>query len=133
ADGKPGELEIWDYKGSKKVEHDSEEMKNYKFQMQVYSELYKKRHGEYPARAILCFLGEEKFEDMLVEVPLGAKAAQEALALFGKTVYEIERRRDVDDWSAPETTPSKETCGACDIRWDCSAAKATYKFPLRKP
>lgn len=133
ADGKPGELEIWDYKGSKKVEADSEEMKNYTFQMQVYSELYKKRHGEYPARSILCFIGEEKIEDMLVEVPLGPRAAQEALALFGKTVDEIENRRGRDDWSPPRFAPSKETCGACDIRWDCSVAMAAYRFPMRKP
>jgi DNA helicase II / ATP-dependent DNA helicase PcrA len=131
ADGKPNELEIWDYKGSKKVEADSEEMKNYTFQMQVYSELYKKRHGEYPAKAILCFLGEEKPENQLVEVPLGSKAAQDAVELFAKTVDEIELRKDKDDWSPPKRMPSKETCGACDIRWDCPTAKAS--FPMRKP
>jgi DNA helicase-2/ATP-dependent DNA helicase PcrA len=133
ADGRPGELEIWDYKGSKRVEANSWEMKNYTFQMQVYSELYKKRHNEYPARAILCFISEKKIEDMLIEVPLGEKAAQEALSLFGETVGEIEKRRDADDWPAPRIAPSKETCGACDIRWDCSAAMTAYRFPLRKP
>lgn len=131
ADGKPDVLEIWDYKGSKKVEPGSEEMKNYTFQMQVYSELYKKRHGNYPARAILCFLGEEKLEEMTVEVPLGSKSAQEAVGLFELTVDEIEKRRETDDWSPPPKMPSKETCGACDIRWDCPVAKD--KFPMRKP
>ncbi|MGP8124509.1 MAG: PD-(D/E)XK nuclease family protein [Nitrososphaerales archaeon] len=131
AEGKPDELEIWDYKGSKKVEADSEEMKNYTFQMQVYSELYKKRHGNYPARAILCFLGEVKFEEMTVEVPLGSKSAQESVSLFEKTVEEIERRRETDDWAPPPKMPSKETCDACDIRWDCPVAKD--KYPLRRP
>lgn len=131
ADGRPGELEIWDYKGSKKVEPDSEEMRNYTFQMLVYSELYKRRHQTYPARAILCFLGEEKIEDMIVEVPMGEKSAQEAMKLFEGTVGEIEKRRDADDWSPPQKMPSKETCGACDVRWDCPVARD--KFPMRKP
>ena len=131
AEGNPEELEIWDYKGSKRVEDDSDEMKNYNFQMQVYGELYKKRHGKYPARAILCFLGEKEKERMLVTVPLGSKSAQEAVNLFVETVGEIERRRDKDDWSPPPVMPSRETCSVCDIRWDCPVAKS--RFPLRRP
>jgi DNA helicase-2/ATP-dependent DNA helicase PcrA len=131
AEGNDEELEIWDYKGSKKVPADSDEMKNYNFQMQVYSELYRKKHGKYPARAVLCFIAEERLEDMLVEVPLDSKAAQESVRLFERTVEEIERRREAEDWAPPKRMPSKETCGACDIRWDCRTAKAS--FPLRKP
>jgi glutathionyl-hydroquinone reductase len=113
------------------VEDDSDEMKNYVFQMQVYSELYKKRHGDYPSRAIICFLGEKELEKMIVSVPLGSTAAKDAVELFARTVDEIESRKDRDDWSPPSTMPSIETCSACDIRWDCSAAK--YSFPLRRP
>lgn len=125
------ELEIWDYKGSHRVEKDSEEMMNYHFQMQVYCELYKLRHGKYPARAKLCFLAEEEFQEMVVDIPLSAKTAQDAVRLFVDTVTEIEKRREADDWSPPVRMPSMETCAACDIRWDCAAAKS--KFPLRYP
>jgi hypothetical protein len=51
--GDTSQLEIWDYKGSKRMEDDSDEMQNYRFQMQVYAELYKLKNGKYPARAIL--------------------------------------------------------------------------------
>ena len=131
AEGNPDELEIWDYKGSHRVDDDSEEMKNYTFQMQVYGELYKIRHGKYPTQAVLCFLGEKTFEKMTVNVPLGAKPAKAAVELFVKTVAEIETRREKDDWRPPAKMPSIETCSACDIRWDCSTAK--HRFPLRVP
>ena len=68
---------------------------------------------------------------MLVEVPLGSEAAKESVKRFEDTVEEIEKRRDADDWAPPPTMPSRETCGACDIRWDCPTAKAS--FPMRKP
>ncbi len=130
-EGDPDKLEIWDYKGSHRVEDDSEEMKNYTFQMQVYGELYRIRHGNYPARAVLCFLGEKEFGKMIVNVPLGAQSAKEAVELFVKTVDEIETRREKGDWRPPLKIPSMETCGACDVRWDCPTAKS--KFPLRIP
>ncbi|MHB8585218.1 MAG: PD-(D/E)XK nuclease family protein [Thermoplasmatota archaeon] len=125
------EIEIWDYKGSHRVEPQSPEMKNYQFQMRAYAGLYKQKNGAYPARAILCFLGEETFEEMVVEVPFDAASVDEAIRLFSETVQEIEHRRDDDDWSPPEKMPARETCSACDIRWDCSCAKA--QFPMRYP
>jgi hypothetical protein len=131
ADGKADELEIWDYKGSHRVEADSDEMTNYTFQMQVYGELYKLKNGKYPSRARLCFLAEQEFKEMVVDISLSSKTAQEAVKLFMETVNEIERRREVDDWSPPTRIPSDETCKACDIRWDCTAARS--RFPLRYP
>jgi ATP-dependent DNA helicase UvrD/PcrA len=131
ADTSPGSMEIWDYKGSHRVEDDSEEMKNYQFQMQVYAELYRRKNGEYPARAVLCFLGEERLEEMLVEVPFDMGSTARAMKVFTDTVSEIERRRRTNDWSPPTRMPSRETCGACDIRWDCPTA--SKEFPLRFP
>ncbi len=131
AEGNPEELAIWDYKGSPRVDDTSEEMKNYIFQMQVYGELYKIRHGKYPARAMLCFLGEKDYEKMVIDVPLRSESAKDSVDLFVKTVSEIETRREEDDWSPPSTIPSIETCSACDIRWDCPVAKSM--FPMRHP
>ncbi len=128
---RPGAMEIWDYKGSHRVEDDSSEMENYRFQMQVYAELYRRRNGEYPARAILCFLGEENLEKMRVEVPFDTASTTRAMKIFIDTVKEIERRREANNWSPPTQPPSRETCGACDIRWDCPTAGK--EFPLRFP
>lgn len=127
----PGAMEIWDYKGSHRVEDDSAEMENYRFQMQVYAELYRRKNGEYPARAVLCFLGEENLEEMCVEVPFDNESTKRAMKIFTGTVKEIERRREANDWSPPVEPPSKETCGACDIRWDCPTAGKDFhlRFP----
>ena len=125
--GDKSQLEIWDYKGSKRVEDDSEEMKNYRFQMQVYAELYKLKNKKYPTRAILCFLGEENLEKMVVEVPFSTGSTFEAMKVFIATVAEIEQRRERNDWSPPREMPSTETCGACDIRWDCPTVRGRYK------
>jgi hypothetical protein len=66
--GNPDELEIWDYKGSSRVEDDPRHEKLHQFQMRVYAELYKQKVGKYPVRAVLCFLAEEKFDKMKVEI-----------------------------------------------------------------
>jgi hypothetical protein len=130
-DTDPNAMEIWDYKGSHRVDERSGEMKNYRFQMQVYAELYRRKNGQFPARAILCFLGEDKLDDMVVEVPFDADSTARAMEVFTDTVKEIEQRRERDDWSPPTQMPSRETCGACDIRWDCSTVKG--EFPFRYP
>ncbi len=123
--------EIWDYKGSKRVDSDSEEMKNYEFQMQVYAGLYRNRNGEYPTRAVLCFLGEEDLDKMLVDIAFDEESISTAIGVFTRTVRTIEDRRSREDWSPPSQMPSIETCGACDIRWDCSTVKGRFapRFP----
>ncbi len=124
----PGSMEIWDYKGSRRVGDDSPEMENYRFQMRVYAELYKRRNGTYPSRAILCFLGEENLDKMCVEVSFDSDSIARAMQVFVATVGEIEDRLDRDDWSPPTAMPSIETCGACDIRWDCPTAGSRFEF-----
>jgi len=127
----PEGREIWDYKGSKRVEPDSDEMRNYGFQMQVYAGLLRNRNGSLPTRAVLCFLGEEDLDKMIVEVPFDEKSISTAMRVFTDTVGNIEDRRSRDDWSPPSKIPSIETCKACDIRWDCPTFKGsvTLRFP----
>jgi PD-(D/E)XK nuclease superfamily len=131
--GNPNELEIWDYKGASRVEDDSPDMKNYQFQMRVYAELYKQKVGKYPVRAVLCFLAEETLDKMKVEINFDEVSTAIAMKTFVGTVAEIEARREKGDWSPPVVPPSVKTCGACDIRWDCSTAKKAYKFTPPTP
>ena len=131
--GNTEELEIWDYKGSERVDDDSPEMKNYEFQMRVYAELYKQKVGKYPVRAVLCFLAEKSFDEMTKEITFDEVSTAIAMKTFVGTVAEIEVRREKGDWSPPKVPPSVKTCGACDIRWDCSTAQKVYKFTPRTP
>jgi putative RecB family exonuclease len=128
AEGDETELEIWDYKGSRRVRDDSEEMKNYEFQMRVYAGLYREKNGKYPKRAVLCFVAEKNDRDMKVEVAFDETSIKAAMSVFSASVQQIERRREADDWSPPKQMPSLETCGACDIRWDCEPARRHFKM-----
>ena len=138
--GMPGE--IWDYKGGNPpTDPYSEELRNYKFQMLVYAELYRERNGVYPEKAILYFLGAlDAVKDppvrppnARIEVPLDKQSIQDALQDFTDTVEKIEDCREKEDWPSPDPgqEPDKNTCNICDIRWDCPARKGEYQ--LRYP
>ena len=137
--GMPGE--IWDYKGGHPPDPrypNSEELRQHKFQMLVYAELYRERNGVYPEKAILYFLGalddvedaSTRPENALIEVPLDKQEIRRALQDFTNTVKKIEDCRQKEDWPAPEPehTPENDTCNICDIRWDCSLRKGKYKM-----
>lgn len=124
------ETEIWDYKGSHRVEDGSEELENYLFQMRVYAELYRRREGNYPSKAVLCFLAEEDPAKAFLEVPFDDASVSAAMTTFEQTVDEIEKREEKDDWSPPSRAPSRETCAACDIRWDCPTVAGQYSRPF---
>lgn len=123
------QTEIWDYKGSHRVGDGTPEMESYLFQMRVYAELFRRREGTFPSKAMLCFIAESDPARMFVDVPFDAVSVGAAMDVFDKTVDEIERRRRADDWSPPAIPPSRETCAACDIRWDCTAVAGQFKRP----
>ena len=59
ADGpNTGQVEIWDYKGSKRPSMGDPEYQRYVFQLQVYADLYRRKTGTAPTKAILYFLNE---------------------------------------------------------------------------
>ena len=131
--------EIWDYKGGHPPDPrypNSEELRQYKFQMLVYAELYRERNGIYPAKAILYFLGaldavedsSTRPPDALIEVPLDEKSIQHALTDFTNTVKKIEDCRGKEDWPAPYPGPDDNTCNICDIRWDCPVRQGKYQM-----
>ena len=127
----PDQIEIWDYKGAKKPSREDPEFQRYLFQLQVYAELYRRRTGTKPAKAILYFLNElapdppptTRPVNATLEVNLDTAAVQQALYEFKRTVHLIEECRSNRQWPDPEKPPSEATCDACDLRWKCTAAR----------
>ena len=125
-----GRVEIWDYKGSKRPSIGDPEYQRYVFQLQVYADLYRRKTGHTPTKAILYFLNElapdpapqSRPVNALLEVDLDPAAVQQALQSFGQTVQQIESCRSSRQWPEPAEDPGEATCDACDLRWNCSAA-----------
>lgn len=130
------DIEIWDYKASKRPPKDSQYIQDYQYQMRVYCELYKQQTGEYPARAVLVFLGElnndklwdaaegdpSNFSKIFYVVSPNPSHIQTAMNDFNDTVDSIEDERGkyfVDQWQAPEHDVDSQTCQACEVRYNC--------------
>lgn len=137
-----GEVEIWDYKGAKRPSMGSPEYQRYVFQLQVYADLYRRKTGKTPTKAVLYFLNELAPDptpqtrpiNALLEVDLKASAVQEALLSFGQTVQQIESSRSSRQWPDPVDDPGEATCDACDLRWNCTAAAQLGRtYPLIYP
>jgi hypothetical protein len=133
--------EIWDYKGGKRPNPNSENFRQYEFQMLVYAELYRERNGVYPTSAILYFLGEldssattlVRPASALVSVPLRQNRIVVALETFARTVGDIETCRVTNTWPSPGRgqEPEIQTCDICDIKWNCPSVGSRY--PMRYP
>ena len=135
-------VEIWDYKGAYKPSLRDPEHQRYEFQMQVYSELYRRKTGKAPTKAILYFLNElapdpeprERPVNALLEVDLDPISVRQALKSFEQTVRRIEDCKENRSWPQPVEAPSNATCNVCDLRWNCSAAaRFGRNYPLRYP
>lgn len=100
--------------------------------------------GNYPARAVLVFLGEladdslwskaarhpERFPGLFHEVPFNKTTIGSAMSDFRKTVREIEREQEkpyADQWAAPKKPPDSATCDACEIRFNCARYRDAAK------
>ena len=124
------QVEIWDYKGARRPSMGDSEYQRYVFQLQVYADLYRRKTGHTPTKAILYFLNELASDPVpqrrpvnaLLEVTLDPSAVQQALQSFGRTVQHIETARSSRQWPDPSEDPGEATCDACDLRWNCSAA-----------
>jgi hypothetical protein len=140
-------LEIWDYKGQLRPKEYDERLRDYLFQMMVYADLYRRRHGVYPLRAQLYFLNEleqdrpmeTSREEALLTVEYTEEQVEEALSAFRGRVDDIQTARSQDYWPAPTVGhgPGEETCTICDYRWDCPKARndpgLRNKIPIRYP
>jgi hypothetical protein len=47
------------------------------------------------------------------------------MSAFNTTVGAIENYRNTNRWPNPSVARLEETCDACDLRWNCGAAR-TY-------
>jgi hypothetical protein len=135
-------VEIWDYKGAYKPSLIEPDYERYVFQMQVYADLYRRTTGQVPTKAVLYFLNELSGDHMplvrpvnaLLEVNLDPLEVQQALLSFGQTVQHIEGCRATRNWPDPSVAPTKTTCNACDLRWNCAAASSFGRtYPMLYP
>jgi PD-(D/E)XK nuclease superfamily protein len=130
--------EIWDYKSGRMPAKGAPELLDYEYQMQVYAELYRQQTGNFPARAVLIFLGELDDDDLWnmskkgrgpgvfprLFYPLHPSSTRVKAAMedFHKTVELIEEERAKpygQQWAAPNHAVDEQTCEACDIRFRC--------------
>lgn len=138
-DPTPDQMEIWDYKGSRFPGDDTRKRQRYEFQMLVYAELYRRRNGVYPAKAILYFMNElggdpapvTRPANALYEVQIDPTNIQQAIDDFAQTVQDVEQCHAMDQWQppSPNRTPCKETCDICDIRWSCPSVNYQMRYP----
>lgn len=140
-------VEIWDYKGSRFPDINTEEgirkLMRYKLQMLVYAKLYKMKYGKYPLKGVLYFMNElnivpipdlrptQAIYEIDFRDPLNKDQIELAMESFSETVRKIEQCKLSDSWIAPEEVPDNETCDICDLRWSCEAVKG--KYPMRYP
>jgi len=125
------DVELWDYKGTRKPSRSSPYFQDNLFQMQVYADLYRLKEGNLPRQGVLYFLNElgddppptARPVNAIMTVRFDERSIRQAIASFEKTVADIERCRLRRQWASPSSAPPEETCDACDLRWDCNAAK----------
>jgi putative RecB family exonuclease len=132
------DIEIWDYKSGEMPDKSSLEMKSYEYQMRVYAELYRQQTGDYPARCVLVFVGElgndkwwiaaaqdpTKFPKLIYPIHPVPRHVQQAVDNFHQTVedIEVERAKPYEQqWLAPIHPVDKQTCEACELRFNCSS------------
>lgn len=137
----PAEWEIWDYKGQKRPDDNSSDMQYYKYQMLVYSALYKIKNDCLPKSAKIYFLNEltnstkKRPPTAILEIKITPEEIKKALKEFDKIAKQIIKSRDAGKWNPPSPKRVKEivdTCVICDLRWSCPAWK-TKPFPIPYP
>jgi putative RecB family exonuclease len=139
----PSDMEIWDYKGSKRVGLSAPIFRDYEWQMLVYADLYRLRTGVFPARAVLYFLNE--LDDVLPTalrpdavlhyVDITEDRVREAIDRFDTSARTIMQCQNTGVWPDPEHLPDNETCSVCDVRYGCDV-RARFNAPpyeIREP
>ncbi len=140
--GGAASCEIWDYKGTSRIDLTPADRQTYEFQMRVYAHLYELKHGVLPQSVILYFLDEldgptcptTRPVNAVLQVSLNPADIAIAMREFTKTVGEIENARRADRWNpAQPGIISEKDCAICDLRWDCPTPNGGKGVPLRYP
>jgi len=127
----PSNCEIWDYKGQKRPKENSSDLQYYKYQMLVYSALYKIKNKCLPKTAKIYFLNEltnttKRPSSAILEIKVTPKEIERALQEFDKIAKQIIKSKELGRWDPPNPKRAKEiidTCVICDLRWSCPAWK----------
>lgn len=139
----PGTMEIWDYKGSKRLGRGTADWKNYEWQMLVYAELYRLRTDAFPARAVVYFMNElegvnrakGRPQFATLDVTITEERVREALTRFDADARAIMQHRRDGNWPTPLEPPDTKTCNACDVRYSCPTVNLPGPpvYPIRNP
>jgi len=124
------DIEIWDYKASKKPPESDQKFSNYASQLKTYAQLYREKNGSYPDRGVIYFMGEETPDDAKFIIDIDPDEVQEFMDDFKGTVDEIRSSREEREWFDidPEELPPEDICDSCGIRWSCSARNDDYSL-----
>jgi putative RecB family exonuclease len=115
----------------------SQELKDYEYQMRVYAELYRQQTGDYPERAVLVFVGElgddtrwqaakldtAIFPRLIYPIHPTERHIRTAVHDFHSTVEIIEAelvKPYAQQWQAPTHDVDRQTCEACELRYNCN-------------
>jgi hypothetical protein len=138
----PNDCEIWDYKGTSRINLTQTDRDTYLFQMRVYARLYELKHNVLPRKVVLYFLSEldgatcprKRPANALLELTdtngLSRTEIDAAMTEFDATVQQIEQARQLNVWQAAAPgCISPQDCAICDLRWDCPTHKASMRYP----
>jgi len=138
-------VEIWDYKGTKfpdtQTDAGKRKFQNYVLQLMVYAQLYKEKFDNYPLKGVLYFTNELNVNPEPIRRPGSAtyeidfrdpyniERMENSLEKFTEIVDKIKECKVLDRWDAPQLIPDAETCNICDIRWDCPKVNYKMRYP----
>jgi hypothetical protein len=135
---KSGDLEIWDYKGTKS---NSPFVGDYVRQLLTYAALYREKTGQVPARCVLFFVNEEHRDRKLLAVSVDDNLIErcvnwtiEQVKLLRNTMLQFQKdpmvvqggSLDKQNEPAGQRTDDelRQQCTACGLRFDCSEYRA---------
>lgn len=133
-DASPGDVEIWDYKGSRAH---TPFVDDYVRQLLTYAALFRDRTGELPKRCVLFFVNERDKKKRLLEIDVHERVVNRALDWTYEQVRLIRATTDSFE-SNPTSVPAGELaksdlpigkrisaetkgqCTTCSQRFDCA-------------
>lgn len=106
-------LEIVDFKTTPRQD-DTTRLEMYRQQLHLYAYAVRRRTGTLPGKLFLYWMGEERKEQALMEVPCRERDVQESLYSINAVVDQIQEQK-----FSVIHPPQPEICRACDVRHLC--------------